>query len=360
MNQMPSIQPPLAPSRGDTERELEAMRKTIAVLTEALEQQQASSGGEGGAFALFRQSANLRRVVAEKTAALEEALKELGQTQAQLLHAQKLEAVGQLAAGVAHEINTPLQYIGDNLQFLQKGFDRVLSLLDTLVEAAEKGDPADFAKTAQKAMKRARLDFVRERVPRALEQSIEGVQNVSRIVAAMKEFSHPGGQSKQPTNLNKLLDTTRTVSRNEWKYVASLDLELDTSLPEVPAHPSELNQVFLNLIVNAAHAIADRHGTSGEGKIVVRTLVQSEHAVVEISDNGGGIPESIRNRIFDPFFTTKEVGRGTGQGLAIARSIIVDKHHGEIELDTVVGEGTTFRIKLPLSPPEGADAEDAR
>ena len=359
MNPTPSIHPPLMPSSGDVQRELEAMRKTVAVLTEALEQQQAS-GSAGGAFALFRQSAQLQTLVEEKTRALARMVEELGATQTQLVHAQKLEAVGQLAAGVAHEINTPLQYIGDNLQFLDKAFNRIVTLLDRVVEAAEECDPDEFAEVVQKAMKKARIDFVRKRVPRALEQSIEGVQNVSHIVAAMKAFSHPGGDEKQPTNLNRLLDTTRTVSRNEWKYVAELLLDLDNGLPPIEGLPSELNQVFLNLIVNAAHAISDRHGTSGEGKIVVRTRAEGDHAIVEIRDNGGGIPEEIRSRIFDPFFTTKEVGRGTGQGLAIARSIVVDKHGGEIEVDTVVGEGTTFRIKLPLSSPNESATESER
>jgi len=328
--------------KDDLEARLQAQQRTLEVLMEVAERNQGARG-DATAFGIFHQQIALQRIVEERTRELEATVSELGEAQAQLLHAQKLEAVGQLAAGVAHEINTPMQYIGDNLRFLQKAFGKITALIDTLEAVRDASDP-QTREAMDEAFRRAKLRFVRERVPRALTQGIEGVEAVSRIVAAMKEFSHPGAEEKVATDVNRLLETTATVSRNEWKYVADLELELDETLPEIPAHGSELNQVFLNMIVNAAHAIE----RSGErGTIHVSTHARPDTILVRIADTGAGIAPEHRRRIFDPFFTTKKVGRGTGQGLAIARSIVVDKHGGTIEVDSHVGEGTTFSIRLP-------------
>jgi PAS domain S-box-containing protein len=272
----------------------------------------------------------------------------------QLLHAQKLESVGQLAAGIAHEINTPTQYVGDNIEFLQIAYQEFAALIAVLRELAERrnGDE-ELTATLTKArelIELANVDYLMEQIPRAIEQSIEGIGRVSSIVQAMKEFSHPGTEEKSSVDLNQCILSTVTVSRNEWKYVADLNTDLDEDLPLVMSLPGEFNQVVLNMIVNAAHAIEEAtHGSGRKGEIVVRSRQHDDYVEIDIGDTGCGIPDEIRERIFDPFFTTKEVGRGTGQGLAIARHVVVDKLGGTISLESKVGEGTTFTIRLPIS-----------
>ena len=199
------------------------------------------------------------------------------------------------------------------------------------------------------AAERADTGYLLEEIPKAIEQSLEGVTRVSTLVRAMKEFSHPGTKEKIPLDLNRAIESTTTVTRNEWKYLADLETEFDPSLPMIPCHVGEFNQVILNLIINAAHAIADVIGKEGstKGKIKIETRNCPEWAEIRIQDTGSGIPEKVRARIFDPFFTTKEIGKGTGQGLAIARSVVVDKHGGSIHFETEVGKGTTFIIRLP-------------
>jgi PAS domain S-box-containing protein len=271
----------------------------------------------------------------------------------QLRQAQKLESVGQLAAGIAHEINTPTQYIGDNVRFLKDAFQD-LSLLLTNYErllAAVRGNTLSQETLEQvaAAVESADTPYLIVEIPKAIEQTLEGVTRVSKLVSAMKEFSHPGTKEKTPVDLNHAIESTVTVARNEWKYVADLETEFDPSLPLIACHVGEFNQVILNLIVNAAHAIADVVGKdgSGKGKITVQTRNCPEYAEIRIHDTGSGIPERVRTRIFDPFFTTKEIGKGTGQGLAIARSVVVDKHKGSIHFETEVEKGTTFIIRLP-------------
>jgi signal transduction histidine kinase len=190
---------------------------------------------------------------------------------------------------------------------------------------------------------------LKEEIPRALNQSLEGVDRVAKIVRAMKEFSHPA-REKTATDLNRAIQSTITVASNEWKYVAEVDMDLDTNLPAVHCSPAEFNQVVLNMVVNAAHAIADvvGDGSKGKGKIRVKTRPDGDWAIVEISDSGCGMPAHIQQRIFDPFFTTKEVGKGTGQGLAIAHNVVVDKHGGTIKVVSSPGAGTTFIIRLPI------------
>ncbi len=274
----------------------------------------------------------------------------------QLLQAQKLESVGQLAAGIAHEINTPTQYIGDNVRFLKDAFQDLLSLLASYERllAAAKGN-ALSGETIQEvaaAVEHTDAGYLHEEIPKAIDQTLEGVNRVSTLVSAMKEFSHPGTKEKTPLDLNHAIESTITVARNEWKYVADLETEFDPSLPLISCQPGEFNQVILNLIINAAHAIADVAGKGGsetreKGKIRVQTQNCQEYVEIRIRDTGSGIPQNVRSRIFDPFFTTKEIGKGTGQGLAIARSVVVDKHNGNIEFETEEGKGTTFIIRLP-------------
>jgi len=195
----------------------------------------------------------------------------------------------------------------------------------------------------------ADLDYVMDEIPAAIEQSREGVKQISGIVLAMKEFSHPSAKEKSFVDLNHALENTVTISRNEWKHVAKMDLRLDSGLPAVPCLPGEMNQVFLNLIVNAAHALAAAGRTSEDGRIEISTGVEGENAVIRIADNGTGIPVSVQDKIFNPFFTTKAVGKGTGQGLSIARDIVANKHGGTIGFETAEGHGTTFAVVLPLA-----------
>ena len=274
--------------------------------------------------------------------------------ESQLLRAQKLESIGQIAAGIAHEINTPTQYVGDNIRFLLDAFGDLLAAnkaLRTLLAAARDGTlTADRVVAAEHVLDDTDIEYLGEEVPEAIEQSLEGVRRITRIVGAMKEFSHPGSKDKECADLNRIVDSTLTVASNEWKYVANLKLDLDPSLPLVPCYPPALGQVVLNLVVNAAHAIADVVGADSteRGRLGVSTRQVDGRAEIRISDTGTGIPETVRTRIFDPFFTTKEVGKGTGQGLAISHSTIVDQHGGNLYFETETGTGTTFIIRLPL------------
>ena len=275
----------------------------------------------------------------------------------QLRQAQKLESIGQLAAGIAHEINTPTQYIGDNTTFLRGAFEDLWALLrplQALVDQAGAGPcPPDLLEAARTALDQADLEFLESEVPKAFDQSQDGIRRVARIVSAMKDFSHPGTSSKTPTDLNRAIESTTLVCRSEWKYVADLELDLDPELPAVPCLPDEFNQVILNLVINAAHAIAEAlaPGRAGKGLIRIATRTVEGCAEISVADSGTGIPEAIRSRIFDPFFTTKPVGKGTGQGLAIAYAVIVEQHGGTISLTSEVGQGSTFILRLPFEPP---------
>ena len=287
---------------------------------------------------------------------LEEAKREVQNAHSQLLQAQKLESLGQLAAGIAHEINTPIQYIGDNTRFLEVAFKKLDDVLDKskqLVDEFKEGRALDsLLDEVEKTIQETRMDYMREEIPFAIEESLGGVNQVASIVHAMKQFSHPGKKNKALCDINQIIENTINVARNEWKYVAEIETDFDENLPQIPCLQSELNQVFLNIIVNAAHAINDveKSSITELGKISISTSHVGEVVEIRISDTGTGIPEEIRNRVFDPFFTTKEVGKGTGQGLAIAYNVIFDKHDGTIELESEIGQGSTFIIRLPVEP----------
>lgn len=276
----------------------------------------------------------------------------------QLAQALKMESIGRLAAGIAHEINTPTQYVGDNLRFLQDAMQNLLQLLrrfqDFLQDAKTGAISNERIAEVEEAIENADLGYLLEEIPKAIEQSLEGLERVAKIVRAMKEFSHPGAAEMTSVDINHALESTITVARNEWKYVADLVTDFDHNLPPVPCLPGDMNQVFLNIIVNAAHAIADvvGNGSKGKGTITVSTRKLDGWVEVRISDTGTGIPEAIRSKIFDPFFTTKQIGRGTGQGLAYAHSVVVEKHKGTLTFETEEGRGTTFIIRLPLRQPE--------
>lgn len=294
--------------------------------------------------------------------------KEKEKMQAKLLHTQKLESVGALAAGIAHEINTPIQYIGTNLQFFEESchdIDEVLTLMLELIAGVKGGTVnPEQAGALEELIAEIELDFLREEIPRAVKQAREGVNKVSSLVKAMKEFSHPGSRDKELANINHVIETTLQVSCNEWKYVAEVTLDLAEDIPTINCHTNEIGQVLLNIIVNAAHAINERlsHNPQGEkGLITIQTQANQEGVEMSISDNGNGIAQHIIDKIFDPFFTTKEVGKGTGQGLAIARDVIINKHHGTIEVNSEPGRGAQFVITLPPGdgPPQNSGAISA-
>ncbi|MBO93793.1 MAG: ATP-binding protein [Opitutales bacterium] len=247
----------------------------------------------------------------------------------QLAQAQKMEALGQLAAGIAHEVNTPAQFIGDHLQFIKEAIEEILN------EGEEQGGLSEFN---------------RKNLPLAIDCSIEGVQRIGEIVASMRRFSHQdSGSEKKSADINQSVQDSLSVSRNEWKNIATAKAQLAPDLPSVPCLLGEVNQVLLNLIINATHAISDFKEKGKLGRIILRTKQVADYVQIEVEDDGGGIPKNIQERIFDPFFTTKELGKGTGQGLALAHSVIVKKHGGRLTFETKQGVGTTFFIFLPIA-----------
>lgn len=271
-----------------------------------------------------------------------------------LQQSQKMEAIGQLAAGIAHEINTPAQFVGDNTRFFQDAYGDLIQIIreyENLIDKA-KSDAltGELIAGTEKRIQDMDLEYLEEEIPVALQHTLKGVERITKIVQAMKIFSHPGMVAKEPTDINKEIEKTITITRNEWKYVAQMETDFDSNLPAVPCFRAELNQVILNMIVNAAHAIAEANANASSEQGIIR--IQTDHkdnwAIIRISDTGAGIPEEIRPKIFDLFFTTKGPDKGTGQGLAISHSVIVEKHKGTLDLESQEGQGTTFIIGLPL------------
>ncbi len=270
----------------------------------------------------------------------------------QLRQAQKLEAIGQLAAGIAHEINTPVQYVSDNAAFLRTTWPtlgELLALTQTLRKECETTCSQETIRQLDDCLDASSLDYLLREIPQAIDQSLHGLQHVAKIVRCMKEFAHPDSSSKELVDINRAIETTITIARNEWKYVAEVQTRLDLSLPPVSCFPGELNQVILNLIVNAADAIRDNVAAGQKGEITVTTCQKGEFVEVSIRDTGKGIPREIQSRVFEPFFTTKPVGKGSGQGLALAHAIVVKKHAGKIWFESETGRGTTFFVHLPLA-----------
>lgn len=275
---------------------------------------------------------------------------------AELQLAQRLEAVGQLAAGVAHEINTPTQYCMDNARFLQEAFSEMTTVLAAYEALAtvvrDGGDLAPALEAVQRARDAADLAYLLEDVPSAIDQSIDGLRQTAGIVRALKDFSHPGSDDAVPVDLAPLIETSVVLSRGEHKHVADVVVELDPELPQVPCQEGKVKQVLLNLLVNAAHAVAARG--AARGRITVRAMGGEGCVRVEVQDTGTGIPQAARDRVFDLFFTTKEVGVGTGQGLALAHRVVCEEHSGRLGFDTEEGVGTTFWFELPRVAAEAA------
>jgi signal transduction histidine kinase len=311
-------------------------------------------------LAQLRENANeLERRVGDRTSELIEAISDREremqsrlQAEVELRQAQKLESVGRLASGVAHEINTPIQFVSDSTHFLQDATNdlvRILQALDVLKCAVEAKAPVEqLAAEATALQEELDLAYLLERIPKGFERALEGLNRVAKIVRSMKEFAHPDSSEMTSLDLNAAIESTLTIAVNEYKYVADVETRFG-DIPLVPCFAGEINQVVLNIIVNAAHAIGDVvRDTDKRGLITVETRLDDDHVVISISDTGTGILEEVRDRIFDPFFTTKEVGRGTGQGLAIVRSVL-DKHKGTVTVDTAMGVGTTFHLRLPYA-----------
>ena len=266
----------------------------------------------------------------------------------------RMRAIGTLAAGISHEINTPIQYIGDNVRFVSEAMTDVLDLISTyraeLQECRGQGRCMAKLESIEAKEEDADLDFLKEELPLALTQSRDGLEQVGRIVLAMKSFSHQGDENMVPVDVNQAIENTLMVSRNEWKLLAQIDNAPDNTIPHPECIAGDINQVLLNLIVNAAHAIEAKQLDSPlESEVIsIKTFSTDEYVCIAIADTGVGMTEEVQLRIFEQFFTTKEVGRGTGQGLSLAYQIVVEKHKGQLLVDSKYGNGTVFTVKLPI------------
>lgn len=273
-------------------------------------------------------------------------LTKIRKAETQIRHLQKMEAIGTLAAGIAHEINTPSQFVNDNLSFLKDVNQELAPIYKFLSNLNINSGTIEELK---QIIDKIDIDYLLSEVPIAIEQSIDGIQRIAKIVAAMRDFSHAGPKEKVAADLHKLINNSFTISRNAWKYIAEINKDFDETIPPIVCLASDLGQVFVNIIINAAHALEEKFHDSDtiQGRIDIKTKNKGENVEIVFSDNGAGMTPKVQKRIFDPFFTTKEVGKGTGQGLAIAYDIIVDKHNGNIEVESEKNIGTKLIITLP-------------
>lgn len=287
-------------------------------------------------------------------ALLTRTLEELNRTRVKLQQAQELEAIGYLAASIARELSTPTQYITDNVTFAQRAFPKLSAVLEAhqfVTQVVDAGaDPSEALERLARALQTSKLDYLNKQLPRALQQTLEGVSQLTALSHAMRELCHPNGAEKQPLDIHDIIESTSNIAKSDWKYVADLVFDFDWNLPPVSALRSELARALLSLILNAAHSIAAAlpHGSSDKGKITITTRADGARAELRISDTGAGIPVAERALVFDPLVTSQELGRGGGRGLASAYAVIVDKHGGSLRFETEPGNGTTFIVSLPL------------
>jgi len=280
------------------------------------------------------------------------------QLERDLLQAQKLESVGQLASGIAHEINTPAQYVGDNVRFLQESFNDIIELIsghNSLLKAVKAQNIlAELVSSVEEINDEIDINYLLEETPKALKQSIEGIEHIASIVRAMKDFSCPEVENNVAVDINQAIANTITISRNKWKYTADIKTDFDPALPLVYCLPGEFNQVMLNLIVNASDAVgrAAADKPLDKGTITISTRQDNESVEIRIIDTGTGIPPEIRSRIFDPFLTTKGIGEGVGCGLSVCHDVIVKKYGGTITFETEIGKGTEFVVCMPIGAAE--------
>ncbi len=287
----------------------------------------------------------------ERNVQLERDIESIKRLELELFQAEKLRAVGQLAAGIAHEINTPIQYVGDSLSFLKDAFADITEFHTRALGICSKFEDDEVVSESLKVLRRAAeeldIDYLRDETPKAFDRTLDGIRRVAQIVAAMKELGRVDQSEKVSTDLARCIENALTIVQNQLKYVADVQVELEP-VPPVPCHPAELSQVLLNLLVNAAHAIGERYQAENlRGCVRVVLQQQGPDVVIIVSDNGCGIPDALKVRIFEPFFTTKAVGKGTGQGLPISR-MIMEKQGGSLTFESKVNEGTTFFVRLPL------------
>jgi two-component system, NtrC family, sensor kinase len=271
--------------------------------------------------------------------------------EARLSQAQKMESVGQLAAGIAHEINTPIQFVGDNIKFLEESFGSLARLIDSydqLANAVRNGKPTDaLLANVKEEIEAADVRFLREECPTAIRQSLDGIQRVAKIVRALKDFSQPSNDQRTSVDINQAIENTLTVLANQIRDIATVEAELDWNLQPVVCLPGQINQCLLNIITNAIEAMED-HCSPKNGKLRIATRAHDDSVVISFDDNGPGIPNEIIGRIFEPFFSTKEVGRGTGQGLSFVYDVVVGKHGGTIQAQSSPGNGTTIVVTIPI------------
>lgn len=269
----------------------------------------------------------------------------------QLIHSQKMETIGVMAAGLAHEINTPLQYAIGNSTFVKETIDKLVQFITSIRDLMHDMAPAKLAanpRAIDDIIDAFDVDFITKEIPPAINECLEGLNRIAAIVLSVKKFAHPDSDEFRPINVNEEITTTINISRNEWKYVADMECRFDENLPPLSCIASDFNQVILNLIINASHAVQEKYNeTAQKGTIRITTSMDKHDLVVSVSDNGTGIPVRVQNKIFNPFFTTKDVGKGTGMGLAIVLKII-EKHKGKIWFESEEGKGTTFHVRFPL------------
>lgn len=355
-----------AAKKGDLQKENEALRKELREKDRALnafnkakllEETRAKMAAE-----VLQKNSAIQKLLVKKSnelADMQAKIDSLSETlqlaETELFQAQKMEAIGRLAAGVAHEINTPIQFVNDSIFFIDQSLSDLFGLVEELAACTDIADPQARAERVRKAKESFDFDYLKNHTPQAVARASEGISRVAEITRSMKSFSHPDRTTMTLVDINEGLRNTLAIARNEYKYVADLVTDFG-NLPMVTCLGGEINQVFLNIVVNAAHAIDDVYKASGNrGTITISTREEGGHVVIGISDTGTGIPTEVQDRVFDHFFTTKAVGKGTGQGLSIAQKVVCQLHHGDISFKTEPGQGTTFTVRLPIDHAEDAE-----